>query len=110
VIALTNVVNRPWHLRGDQHVNLHSGAVTERTRGAVTVACVLQDLLTTTDVRTRMAQFGSSPASRTFDGFVTTSASSFSGPANSGNASASDRKIGVQRVRKADCQPCPEAE
>lgn len=36
-----------------------SGAVTERTRGAVSVAYVLQDLLTTTDVRTRMAQLGS---------------------------------------------------
>ena len=35
-----------------------SGAVTERTEGAVSVAYVLQDLLTTTDVRTRMAQLG----------------------------------------------------
>jgi hypothetical protein len=36
-----------------------SGAVTERTEGAVSVAYVLQELLTTTDVRTRMAQLGS---------------------------------------------------
>jgi hypothetical protein len=35
-----------------------SGAVAERARGAVSVAYVLQDLLTTTDVRTRMAQLG----------------------------------------------------
>ena len=35
-----------------------SGAVTERTEGAVSVAYVLQELLTTTDVRTRMAQLG----------------------------------------------------
>jgi hypothetical protein len=44
-----------------------SGAVTERTEGAVSVAYVLQDLLTTTDVRTRMAQLGSwgRPGTRT---------------------------------------------
>ncbi len=36
-----------------------SGAVAERARDAVSVAYVLQDLLTRTDVRTRMAQLGS---------------------------------------------------
>ncbi len=35
-----------------------SGAVAERARDAVSAAYVLQDLLTTTDVRTRMAQLG----------------------------------------------------
>jgi hypothetical protein len=35
-----------------------SGAVAGRARGAVPVAYVLQDLLTTTGVRTRMAQLG----------------------------------------------------
>ena len=33
-------------------------AVGKRARGAVSVAYVLQDLLTTTDVRTRIAQLG----------------------------------------------------
>jgi hypothetical protein len=42
-----------------------SGAVAERTEGAVSVAYVLQDLLTTTDVRTRMAQLGSYGANYT---------------------------------------------
>jgi hypothetical protein len=39
-----------------------SGAVAERPEGAVSVAYVLQDLLTTTDVRTRMAQLGKNEA------------------------------------------------